>query len=167
MGLLLRLLWHDGRRHLFELVGADHAEFSALLLPVLFLAAALSPFAQAPAETGLSPALSDGSSSVKLIWTPPKEGWPAGGFTLERAGMSGPFAPVAKGLRPDWDPALTASLPGPQRDPIKRLGELDRQAGTGKVSEDFAGLKNFLFLPPTVTFLWPAPWDWPGMTIQE
>jgi hypothetical protein len=115
------------------------------LLPVLFLAAAFSSFAQAPTETGFLPALSDGSGSVKLIWTPPKEAWPAGGFTLERAVMPGPFAPVAKGLRPDWDPALTASLPGPQRDPIKRLGALDRQAGTGKASEDFSGLKNFLF----------------------
>ncbi len=115
------------------------------LLPVLFLAAALSSVAQVPTETGFLPALSDGSGSVKLIWTPPMGAWLADGFTLERAGLSGPFAPVAKGLRPDWDPALTASLPGSQRDPIKRLGELNRQAATGKVSEDFSGLKNFLF----------------------
>jgi len=116
-----------------------------LLLPVLLLAAAFSAAAQAPAETGFLPALSDGSGSVKLLWTPPRGAWPPGGFTLERAGLTGPATPVAKGLRPDWDPALTAALPGPQRDPIKRLGELDHQAAAGKPSEDFTGLKNFLF----------------------
>jgi len=114
-------------------------------LPVLLLGAAISLAAQAPAETGYLPALSDGSGSVKLVWTPPEEAWPAGGFTLERTGLTGSAVPVAKGLRPDWDPTSTAALPGPQRDPVKRLAELDHQAAAGKPSEDFTGLKNFLF----------------------
>src|SRR5512135_2412946 len=115
------------------------------LLVVLLLAPALPAVAQAPAETGFLPALSDGTRSVKLLWTPPRGTWPPGGYTLERTGLSGPATAVAKGLRPDWDPSLTAALPGPQRDPVKRLGELDRQAAAGKASEDFTGLKNFLF----------------------
>lgn len=115
------------------------------LLTVLLLSAALSSAAQTSKETGYLPALSDGSGSVKLIWTPPGGSWPREGFTLERRGASGPYSPVAHGLRPDGDPALTAALQGPQRDPVRRLGELDRQAAAGKPSEDFTGLKNFLF----------------------
>ncbi len=101
---------------------------------------------QAGGETPYLPALCDGSGSVKLLWPPPEGSWPKGGYSLERLAPGGAPQTVAQGLRPNFDPALTSVLPGPQQGPLKRLGEMDAQAVQGKAPEDFDGLKGFLFI---------------------
>ncbi len=118
-----------------------------ILLVSLLLSWALPAVCQqAGGETPYLPALCDGSGIVKLLWPPPEGSWPKGGYILERLAPGGAPQTVAQGLRPNFDPALTSALAGPQQEPLKRLGEMDAQAVQGKAPKDFDGLKGFLFI---------------------